>query len=64
MDINKKLEEHRAYINANSDIQIDVNVEYADQLGMKIINSETPSKEFDLFTQKKNSDLALAILDA
>lgn len=63
-EIEQKLEENKAFIDANSNISTCVDTAYAGEIGEMIHNNEKNSDKFDLYNQPKNTELALAILDA
>lgn len=64
MDINSKLEKYKDLIESHSQVTVDVDIDFAESIGVKILNDEIDSSDVDLFSNEKNSKIAMAILKA
>ena len=59
-----KDKKYQEIINEASNVNIDVNIDFARSLNLEIKNSETPTEEFNLFSSDNNTSIALSILKA
>ncbi len=62
-DITTRLESIKDYIDTHANVETCIDVDFAESIDVLINNNEEDVAKFELFSQPKNSDLALAILD-
>ena len=63
-DFKEKMRSLESYFQENSDVDTGVNIDYAKGLDLQVHSDEADAKEFELFSQSKNTKLAFALLEA